>query len=286
MQPEFKLRSKILLQPLVLLHIIDAYDRRPKDCNQVIGTLLGRNNPVSGHLEISNCFTLLHKDYPNSSRIDVDLQYANDMYELNQLTYPQEKIIGWYATGKTVSGSAVHLHEYYARECADGKPMHLLIDTSLRCQRMMMRLYTAVVMGVPNGTKGLMFSLLPLEMSSGNPESVALNLMKKNALQPSKQVGRILPEMVQVVDITRDLQTKLDLVLRYVNDTLARKRSPNNTVGRALHEALTSVPLVDAESFRMMFNSNVRDMLMSITLATMIKAQLKISESVIAMSNR
>ncbi|EDW74572.1 uncharacterized protein Dwil_GK21334 [Drosophila willistoni] len=283
MQAEFKLRSKILLQPLVLLHIIDAYERRPKDCTQVIGTLLGRNNPESGHLEISNCFTLLHKDYPNSDRIDVDLQYANDMYELNQLTYPQEKIIGWYATGKEVSRSAVNLHEYYARECADGNPMHLLIDTSLRGQRMMMRLYTAVVMGVPNGTKGLMFSLLPVEMSSGNPESVALNLMKKNALQPTKQVGRILPELVQVVDITRDLQTKLDLVLRYVNETLARKRTPNNTVGRALHDALTSVPLVDAESFRMMFNANVRDMLMSITLATMIKAQLKISESVIAM---
>ncbi|XP_017092304.1 eukaryotic translation initiation factor 3 subunit F-2 [Drosophila bipectinata] len=284
----FNLQAKVVLQPLVLFQIIDSYDRRPKDATQIIGTLLGRSYGREGHrnyeITITNCFTVLHKEHPDSARIDLDLGYANDMLELNQLTYPQEKVLGWFSTGKSVSRSALLLHDYYSRECSDGQPLHLLVDATLKGQRLSTRLYCAVEMGVPGGTKGLMFSLLPLEMASDSPEMVALRLMQKQNLQPGpKQVGRILPELVQVVEATRELQLRLDLVLRYINDVLARKRRPDNVVGRALHDTLTSVPLVDADNFKLMFSASVRDMLMAITLSTMIKTELQISEKLFGM---
>jgi len=109
-------------------------------------------------------------------------------------------------------------------------------------------------------------------------------LMEKQSLHPAtKQVGRILPELVQVVEGTKVMQQRLDLVLRYINDVLARKRKPDNLVGRALHDALSSVPVVDSENFRLMFNANLRDMLMAITLSMMIKTQLQISEKLSSM---
>ncbi|XP_020815397.1 eukaryotic translation initiation factor 3 subunit F-2 [Drosophila serrata] len=285
MSSNYNLRTKVLVQPLVLFQIIDAYERRPKDANQVIGTLLGRFNNKHGRTEITNCFSVLYKE--NGGRLDLNLGYATDMLELNQLTFPQERVVGWFSTGKAVSRSATQLHEYYAKECTEGRPLHLLVDAALRGQRLSTRLYCAVEMGVPGGTKGLMFSMLPLEMASGSAEAVALRLMQKqNSHSTNKQVGHILPELVQVVDATRDLQQRLDLVLRYINDVLARKRRPDNVVGRALHDALTSVPMVDSDSFRMMFNANVRDMLMAITLSTMIKTQLQISEKLSGMPDQ
>ncbi|KAH8285151.1 hypothetical protein KR054_005718, partial [Drosophila jambulina] len=285
MSSNFNLRAKVLVQPLVLFQIIDAYERRPKDASQVIGTLLGRFNNKQGRTEITNCFSVLYKE--NGGRLDLNLGYATDMLELNQLTFPQERVVGWFSTGKTVSRSATQLHEYYAKECPEGRPLHLLVDAALRGQRLSTRLYCAVEMGVPGGTKGLMFSLLPLELASGSAEAVAMRLMQKQNLQSGhKQVGHILPELVQVVDATRELQQRLDLVLRYINDVLARKRRPDNVVGRALHDALTSVPMVDSESFRLMFNANVRDMLMAITLSTMIKTQLQISEKLSGMPDQ
>ncbi|XP_017112394.1 eukaryotic translation initiation factor 3 subunit F-2 [Drosophila elegans] len=287
MSSNFNLRSKVLMHPLVLFQIIDAYERRPRDANQVMGTLLGRNDGKDGLVEITNCFTMLHKEYPDMGRIDLDLSYATEILELNMLAYPQERVVGWFSTGKSVSRSAVQLHEYYSRECGEGQPLHLLVDATLKSQRLSTRLYCAVEMGVPGGTKGLMFSLVPLEMTSGNDEAVALRLMEKQSLQPAtKKLGRILPELVQVVDETRDLQQRLDLVLHYINDVLARKRKPDNVVGRALHDALTSVPLLDSESFRLMFNANLRDMLMSITLSMMVKTQLQLSEKLSSMQDQ
>ncbi|XP_017050184.1 eukaryotic translation initiation factor 3 subunit F-2 [Drosophila ficusphila] len=287
MSTNFNLRNKVMLQPLVLFQIIDAYERRPKDANQIMGTLLGRKNGKGGLIEITNCFVVPHKEHSDGTGIDLDIPYAADVLELNMLTYPHERVLGWFATGKAVSRCATLLHDYYSRVCGEGQPLHLLVDATLRNQRLSTRLYCAVKIGVPGGTKGLMFSILPLEMASGNAEMVALRSMEKQSLQSAnKLVGRILPELVQVVDATREVQQRLDLVLRYINDVLARKKKPDNVVGRALHEALTSVPLVDSEKFRQMFNANLRDMLMAITLSTMIKTQLQISEKLSSMNDR
>nr|NP_610210.2 eukaryotic translation initiation factor 3 subunit f2 [Drosophila melanogaster]AAF57273.2 eukaryotic translation initiation factor 3 subunit f2 [Drosophila melanogaster]AEX31652.1 FI19324p1 [Drosophila melanogaster] len=285
MSRNFSMRAKVYLKPLVFFQIIDAYDRRPKGDNQVMGTLLGRNK--EGHIEITNCFTVPHKEHSENKRIDLDMAYASEVLELNMFAYPNERVLGWFCTGKSVSRSASLIHDYYVRECCEGQPLHLLVDAALKNQRLSTRLYCAVEMGVPGGTKGLMFSLVPLEISNENSDLVALRCIEKQSQQQaSKQMERFVPELAQVVDATRDMQHRLDLVLRYINDVLARKKKPDNVVGRSLYAALTAVPLLDSDKFRVMFNTNLRDMLMAITLSTMIKTQLEISEKLSCMQDQ
>jgi len=252
---------------------------------KVMGTLLGRNK--EGHIEITNCFTVPHKEHSENKRIDLDMAYASEVLELNMFAYPNERVLGWFCTGKSVSRSASLIHDYYVRECCEGQPLHLLVDAALKNQRLSTRLYCAVEMGVPGGTKGLMFSLVPLEISNENSDLVALRCIEKQSQQQaSKQMERFVPELAQVVDATRDMQHRLDLVLRYINDVLARKKKPDNVVGRSLYAALTAVPLLDSDKFRVMFNTNLRDMLMAITLSTMIKTQLEISEKLSCMQDQ
>ena len=38
-------------------------------------------------IEVTNCFCVPHKEY--EERVEVDLQYAQDMYELNKKVAPQ-----------------------------------------------------------------------------------------------------------------------------------------------------------------------------------------------------
>ncbi|XP_062133455.1 eukaryotic translation initiation factor 3 subunit F-2-like [Drosophila sulfurigaster albostrigata] len=277
----YKLQTNVRLHPVVLFQIISSYERRSKSTTMAVGTLLGRRDKGSDVIEITNSFTVQHKEHTvgDVEQFKLDTQYASEMYELNQITYPQEKILGWYGTGKCLSRSAAAMHAFYSRECGDFQPLHLLVDTTLRGGRMTTRLYCGVMLGVPGGTKGLMFTELPLfTIDTEGDESIALRTMQKYALNTTKHVGRMLPELVHVVDSLRELGVKLDLVLRYINDVLERKRRPDNSVGRALHDALTSVPMLDTESFRLMFNTNVRDMLLSITLSTMIKTQMQLTE--------
>ncbi|XP_017150563.1 eukaryotic translation initiation factor 3 subunit F-2 [Drosophila miranda] len=277
--PNFNLQAKVLLHPLVLFQIIDAYERRAKDVPEVVGTLLGTVAGKTGRIEITNCFSVVHRmHWDNNCHVDLDLKYDNDMLEMAQIAYPREKVVGWFSTGRAVSAAAVELHEYYARQCHSGQPLHLLMDTSLRGQRMSTRIFCPVATGVPGGTKGLFFSQLPMDIYFRPPDIVAMRHMGRQCAEPPKEAGRLLPELVQVVDATKDIQQKLDQLLRYINDVLNRKRRPDNTVGRALLNVLTSVPMVEPERFRHMLNTNMREVLMSMTLSSMIKTELQLSE--------
>ncbi len=49
-------------------------------------------------IEVTNCFCIPHKEY--DERVEADLQYAQDMFELNRKVAPQEMLVGWFATGQ------------------------------------------------------------------------------------------------------------------------------------------------------------------------------------------
>ena len=71
---------KVKVHPVVLLQIADSYERRSQDNHRVIGTLVGNVDKQS--VEVTNCFCIPHKEY--EERVEADIVYAQDMYELNQ----------------------------------------------------------------------------------------------------------------------------------------------------------------------------------------------------------
>lgn len=85
-------------------------------------------------------------------------------------------------------------------------------------------------------------------------------------------------DLVQVSDASGKLVVLLEQVLAYVEDVLANKQSPDNAVGRSLLDLIHSVPHMTTEQFTQMFNSNIKDLLMVITLSQLIKTQLQLNE--------
>ena len=65
-------------------------------------------------VEVTNCFCVPHKEY--DERVEADLQYAQDMFELNKKVAPGEQLVGWFATGQDITSHSALIHDYYARE--------------------------------------------------------------------------------------------------------------------------------------------------------------------------
>lgn len=63
-----------------------------------------------------------------------------------------------------------------------------------------------------------------------------------------------------------------------MEDVLNDRKEPDNAVGRALLDLVSSVPKMTPEQFNNMFNSNVKDLLMVVTLSQLIKTQLQLNE--------
>lgn len=226
-----------------------------------------------GVVEVTNCFCVPHKEY--DELVEAELSYAKDVYELNKRVNTNENIVGWWATGHEVTNHSSVIHDYYAREC--NNPVHLTLDTSLQGARMGIKAYICVQLGVPNGKQGCMFTPVNVEVICYDPEVFALHLSQKTMGVRPKTVSPMM-DLVQVGEAGQKMNVLLDQVLNYVEDVLANRATPDNAVGRALLDLVNSVPHMTNEQFAEMFNSNIKDLLMVITLSQLLKTQLQLNE--------
>ena len=88
-------------------------------------------------VEVTNCFCVPHKEY--EERVEADLKFAEDMYDLNKKVAPQESVIGWFATGNEITSHSALIHDYYARGTKD--PIHLTVDATLNSGKITMKAY-------------------------------------------------------------------------------------------------------------------------------------------------
>lgn len=270
----------VKVHPVVLFQIVDAYERRNADSHRVIGTLLGSAD--KGVVEVTNCFCVPHKEYDD--QVEAELSYAMDVYELNRRVNSNENIVGWWATGHEVTNHSSVIHEYYSREC--NNPVHLTLDTSLQGARMGLKAYVCVQLGVPTGKQGCMFTPVPVEISCYDPEVFGLQLCQKTMSSSARSAGgsgrsrtvHPMSDFVQVSEAGSKMASLLDQVLAYVEDVLANRVTANNAVGRSLLDLVNSVPHMTNEQFSEMFNSNVKDLLMVISLSQLLKTQLQLNE--------
>lgn len=114
-----------------------------------------------------------------------------------------------------------------------------------------------------------------------DPQVVGLQLCEKTiaVTNPSrpKTVSPML-DLAQVSEASDKLLELLGQVLTYVEDVLSSKQIPDNAVGRSLLDLIHSVPHMNNEQFAQMFNSNIKDLLMVVTLSQLIKTQLQLNE--------
>lgn len=270
----------VKVHPVVLFQIADAYERRAPDNHRVIGTLVGSVDKQC--VEVTKCFCVPHKEYDD--RVEVELQYAQDIYELNKKVSPGESLVGWFATGSEITSHSALIHDYYARETKD--PIHLTLDTTLTSGRVTMKAYVFVPLGVPGATSGSMFTPVQVELVASEPEIAGLDLLNKTKFSKVRTVEP-MPELTKVADAAEKMQVMLDAVIQYVEAVLDGTEEPDNSVGRALNDMVQSVPKMDPDQFEVMLNSNMRDLLMVVYLSQMTKTQLQLNEklSMVSVNN-
>jgi translation initiation factor 3 subunit F len=173
------------------------------------------------------------------------------------------------------------IHEYYAREC--NNPIHLTLDTSIQGGRMGLKAYICVSLGVPGGKQGCMFTPIKVDTITYEPEVIALKMAQKTIGVRNRQIEPA-SDLAQIAEASEKLMTLLDEVLHYVEDVLNEKQQPDNAVGRALLDLIHSVPNMTHDQFATMFNSNVKDLLMVVTLSQLIKTQLQLNERLTMLS--
>ncbi|VVT44278.1 uncharacterized protein SAPINGB_P000363 [Magnusiomyces paraingens] len=118
--------KNVTVAPLVLLSVVDHYNRSVKDTKKrVLGVLLG---DVRGStVKVTNSFAVpFEEDDKKSSVWFLDHNYVEAMSDMFKKVNAKEKLIGWYHSGPKLRGSDLEINELFKKYTPN--PLLLIVD--------------------------------------------------------------------------------------------------------------------------------------------------------------
>ncbi|VEL18316.1 unnamed protein product [Protopolystoma xenopodis] len=275
--------AKVHVHPVVLLSIIDSYERRNEDSTRVIG------NFDKGIIEVTNSYAVPYKESD---------------HDINR----NERIVGWYASGNEITEHAKLIHQdYYMQHYKDA--IFLLVDAELSFgNKMALKAFRSRPVGVPGATRGIIFLPLDVDVECNGPEQTAVHMMAGGSAARSKDKSEVWrvnivsyssinrltfncdlwftifsynflqmgDDLIYLCQLSSRIQEMLDHVLLYVEQVVTESKPMESSIGRAIAQLIFSIPKLDPELIDNLINSSFRDLLMITYLTNLIKTHLKL----------
>jgi len=272
--------TQVIVHPLVLLHVLDHHTRRQEASGRVIGTLLGRRDGKK--VEVTNCFAVPHAE--RGEEVAIGKDFNKQMLALHLRANRKETVVGWYASAalgdedntndapNLIFNTSSLIHEFYAEECDEGDPVHLVVDTRLLEDAITARAYRSTPVVVQGEPMANMFHELRLTVQNSEPENLALHRMVADSKGEDKEKDE--PLLVSM----EKLYNMLEIASDYVDSVMDGKISPDAEIGRQVAHTLATVPRIRPEVFDKLFNDSLQDLLMVTYLSNITQTQLSIAE--------
>ncbi|PPR95184.1 hypothetical protein GOBAR_AA25480 [Gossypium barbadense] len=118
--------EKVIVHPLVLLSIVDNYNRVAKDTRKrVVGVLLGSS--FKGTVDVSNSYAVpFEEDEKDPSIWFLDHNYHESMFSMFKRINAKEHVVGWYSTGPKLRENDLDIHRLFHNYVPN--PVLVIID--------------------------------------------------------------------------------------------------------------------------------------------------------------
>lgn len=283
------------LHPTAVFSILNSHSRREDKSTRVIGTLLGVAQ--DGYIDVTDCFSVPHLEKIEENLVAINKDYHKSMYGFHQRINRKEVIVGWYSTtlsrgsgggggGSAIIDNSSLIHEFYSNECKNKNPIHLVINTNLQENGLIIRGYVNEIMSLGETTLANMFKEIKVELCLSDVEMISLNHMINGQIyQPSFSsfdiLSTISTPLEGITQATNLLSILLDKISKYLQDVVDGKRIPDPEIGMMLSDVMGGLQLVNPNEFQSYFDNKMQDILMISYLSTLTKSQLAIAERLV-----
>ncbi|CAD7951761.1 unnamed protein product [Amoebophrya sp. A25] len=285
------------IQPLALMTILDAFQRRPKKESRAIGTLMGMVTE-GGVLEIVDAFQVLHSDSAERGVL-LDQNYHQKFVKLRQSVHPKEQVIGWFSVGEAhqLDESTQAIHEFYRKKESKfaaqpaqnfRDPVYLQVDTAVRdcATPIEIKAYTSdFVAASDQGLIHFYELAIASRFAKGDihdgQEQQIVNMLSQ-ACQKRTAVGEKAVTLASLDNFGKqlgELRELFTLAREYIKDVKEGKKPANVEVGRALSRALES-ELPDEQALKKLVTGASQDALMVRYLSSLCRTQILLAEKI------
>ena len=284
--------TSVVVHPIVVFSVLDHYIRRQETQERVIGTLLGYVDEDTGVVEVTNAYAVPHTE--SGGEVAVGQAFNKSMFGPLSRVNPEERVVGWYATGAGGEGdegallneSSSLIHDFYSREC--DAPVHVVVDCGLKDGKGIEAEAYAGNERPPDPETGeeVAREFVPLKTSLtfSDGERVCIDRMIRGQgdepFESAESLAELPTEHDDVKDDFNDLLDSIDDILAYAKLVQKGEVVPDPKVARCIGDALAALPKIEPGLLDGTQAVDTQDIVMVSYLASITKAQLAIASKI------
>lgn len=264
--------TKVIVHPLVLLSVVDHYNRVAKDTKKrVVGILLGTTH--KGQVDVTNSYAVPFEEDARSPNIwFLDHNYHETMYAMFKKVNAKEKVIGWYSTGPKLRSSDLEINELMRRYTAE--PILCIIDVNPKDD---LEIPTQAYISIENKPEAKSvsrrtFMHVPCEIGAQEAEEVGVEHLLRNIRDTSMSTvtGQVQNKLASLYSLKNRMQ---DLT-KYLDQVVQGKIPPNHQIIYNLQDILNLCPdLTNKDTEKNIAITN-NDNMLTIYLSSLIRSIL------------
>ncbi|KAJ8729610.1 hypothetical protein PYW08_001191 [Mythimna loreyi] len=265
------LTTKVVVHPLVLLSVVDHFNRMGKIGNQkrVVGVLLGCWR-AKGVLDVSNSFAVpFDEDDKDKSVWFLDHDYLENMYGMFKKVNAREKVVGWYHTGPKLHQNDVAINELIRRYCPNS--VLVIIDAKPKDLGLPTEAYQAVEEVHDDGSPTTRtFEHVPSEIGAEEAEEVGVEHLLRDIKDTT--VGSLSQRITNQLLGLKGLHSQLSEIRDYLVQVGQGSLPMNHQIIYQLQDIFNLLPDIANDSFIDNLYIKTNDQSLVVYLAALVRS--------------
>ncbi|EFA03341.1 26S proteasome non-ATPase regulatory subunit 7 [Tribolium castaneum] len=263
--------TKVVVHPLVLLSVVDHFNRMGKIGNQkrVVGVLLGCWR-AKGVLDVSNSFAVpFDEDDKDKSVWFLDHDYLENMYGMFKKVNARERVVGWYHTGPKLHQNDIAINELIRRYCPNS--VLVIIDAKPKDLGLPTEAYQAVEEVHDDGSPtSKTFEHVPSEIGAEEAEEVGVEHLLRDIKDTT--VGTLSQRITNQLLGLKGLHLQLRDIRNYLMQVSEEKLPINHQIIYQLQDIFNLLPDISQDTFNKAFYVKNNDQMLVVYLAAMVRS--------------
>ncbi|CAN0879767.1 26S proteasome non-ATPase regulatory subunit 7 homolog A [Linum grandiflorum] len=268
--------DKVVVHPLVLLSIVDNYNRVAKDTRKrVVGVLLGSS--FKGTVDVSNSFAVpFEEDDKDPSIWFLDHNYHESMFSMFKRINAKEHVVGWYSTGPKLRENDLEIHQLFHNYVPN--PVLVIIDVQPKELGIPTKAYYDVEEVKENATQKSqkVFVHVPSEIAAHEVEEIGVEHLLRDVKDTT--ISTLATEVGDKLTALKGLDARLREIRGYLDLVIDEKLPLNHEILYHLQDVFNLLPNLNVNELIKAFSVKTNDMMLVIYLSSVIR-------SVIALHN-
>ncbi|XP_035893902.1 26S proteasome non-ATPase regulatory subunit 7 [Anopheles stephensi] len=263
--------TKVIVHPLVLLSVVDHFNRMGKIGNQkrVVGVLLGCWR-AKGVLDVSNSFAVpFDEDDKDKSVWFLDHDYLENMYGMFKKVNARERVVGWYHTGPKLCQNDIAINELIRRYCPNS--VLVIIDAKPKDLGLPTEAYIAVEEVHDDGSPtSKTFEHVPSEIGAEEAEEVGVEHLLRDIKDTT--VGSLSQKITNQLLGLKGLNAQLRDIKHYLLKVGNGQLPINHQIVYQLQDILNLLPDIAQENFTDTLYVKTNDQMLVVYLASLVRS--------------